>query len=149
MKYFDAQKRKETYTNTKKIKEFKKIIVSGEYLNTPLEDRLEIFENWIDEVPEDYNAVLISITVEDEGEDILTDEEVFEVMSNAATAFAKSFPRQEEKVLLPKRNLLDNLPISPFSTIALTRVYNVDKLLQISIHRHHRESGSYENVRLV
>ena len=107
MKYFDAQKRKETYTNTKKIKEFKKIIVSGEYLNTPLEDRLEIFENWIDEVPEDYNAVLISITVEDEGEDILTDEEVFEVMSNAATAFAKSFPRQEEKVLLPKRNLLE------------------------------------------
>ena len=89
MKYFDAQKRAKSYVTNKNIKKLKKVIHSKDYLDVPVQDRLKFFIEWLGEqVYDDFAAVDLEITVEDEGENILTDEEIFEIMSNSATASA-------------------------------------------------------------
>lgn len=152
MKYFDAQTRAKTYVKSKKITELEKTFYSKDYLEVSITDRLDMFIEWLEEVKEEYKeaaAVKFVIGVEDTGEDFLDDQDVFDLMSNIATAYSRTFKRQTEKVLTPKKNILDSLPISPASIMSLTMLHIVDKPLQIVVHRNHRESDSYEQVELI
>lgn len=151
MKYFDAQKRAKTYVKSKNIKIIEKTIHSKDYLEISVIDRLEYFIEWLDEVKDFDNcaAVKFIINVEDAGEYFLDDQEIFDIMSNVATAYSRVFKRQTENVLTPNRKILDSLPISPASIMSLTMIHIVDKPLQITMNRNHRESDSFEQVELI
>lgn len=152
MKYFDAQTRAKTYIKSKNIKIIEKTIHSKDYLKISVIDRLDYFINWLNEVKDfgdDTAAVKFIIDVEDAGDYFLEDQEVFDVMSNIATAYSRVFKKQTEKVLTPNRKILDSLPISPAAIMSLTMLHIVDKPIQIIVNRNHRESDSFEQVELI
>lgn len=152
MKYFDAQKRAKTYINSKNTKEIQKNILSKEYLKISVTERLDFFVNWLEEDFKGYDdaaAIKFIVNVEDTDENFLEDQDIFELMSNLSTAYSRTFPKQKEKVLSPKKNLLDSLPISPASIMSLTMLHIVNQPIQIIVNRNHKESDSFERVELI
>ncbi len=150
MKYFDAQKRKKVYLHTSSIRELELNIDAGKYLGVAIEERLGEFTEYFEQLSfEGYNAIKIIVNVSDTDENFLSDDDIFELMSNLTVAYARTFPEPKEKVASPKRKLLEQLPISPMSVVALTMLRVVDKPIQVCVNRDHLESGSHEEVRLI
>lgn len=150
MKYFNALTRKKVYIDTQNKFLIEKEIHSGNYLNTPIESRLNSIIDWFEDADlEGKEVAQIEVTVNDHGDYFLDDTSIFDLMSNIAVAYSRKFPKQEENVLQPKKNLLEKMPISPISTMSLTMIHIVDIPIQIIVHRNHEETDSYERVELI
>lgn len=148
MRFFDALKRKKTYINAG-VKDYTLELKSEDYLNVPLGERYSFINEWVSSQEFEGFAINLKVNLFDEGEFVLDDEEVFDLMSNVAAAFARTFKKQTVPVLTPSEYFMEGLPITPVTIILLTVNHIVDKPFQITIARHHEESDSYEEIALI
>lgn len=153
MKFFDALKRKKTYIEGTGVKVHDFYIKGADYSSLEVDEQIPYIEALFGEELDfsDYFANHINIHIKEIGneEEILSENELFNLISNIATVYAKRFPVQQEKVLMPKKAVLETLPVSPMTVVLLTNKHIVNKPLQITISLSHPETGGSYEVSLV